>query len=244
MKCLCCKTTLWTPGRTYFWFLHFSPAILFPVVGSADQLEKIWCHVKKKKRNPTLFFHASSEVSWRCSRGIIGSCGGFQRHWLICADVIFQPFPTRSTEKWNFNWPSFLTPKRLPAWLVAASFCRRWCQRAPSKSPCLVVRHRLCLRRVCACAPSGVEQRVSQERDYSTQWGEAGLWQLWLKMEELALRVHAGKPAAVVTCAVAVVTFASITLAVEHRRTPEGWNIHERFRNFDIPLFALSPPHG
>lgn len=67
-----------------------------------------------------------------------------------------------------------------------------------------------------------MEQRVSQECDYSTQWGEAGLWQLRLKMEELALRVHAGKPAAVVTCAVAVVTFASITLEVEHRRTPEG----------------------
>lgn len=42
-----------------------SPAVLFPVVGSADQLEKYKDLVpcKKKKRNPTSFFHASSEVS-------------------------------------------------------------------------------------------------------------------------------------------------------------------------------------
>lgn len=50
----------------------------------------------------------------------------------------------------------------------------------------------VCLRveacvRVCAFrAPSGGEQRVSEECDYRTQWEEAGLWQVWLKMEGLA----------------------------------------------------------
>lgn len=42
---------------------------------------------------------------------------------------------------------------------------------------------------VCVCvspAPSGGEQQVSEECDYSSQWEEAGLWQVWLKMEELA----------------------------------------------------------
>lgn len=42
---------------------------------------------------------------------------------------------------------------------------------------------------------------MSEECDYRTQREEAGLWQVWLKMEELA-RVHAGKLSAVVTCAI------------------------------------------
>lgn len=68
---------------------------------------------------------------------------------------------------------------------------------------------------VCECvtAPSSEQQWACEECDYSTQWGGAAVWQLWLKMEELALRVHAGKAAAAVTCAAAAVTFASITLA-------------------------------
>lgn len=71
--------------------------------------------------------------------------------------------------------------------------------------------------RVCSLrAPSGGEQQVSEECDYRTQWEEAGLWQVWLKMEELA-RVHAGELSAVVTCAIVNATFASITLKVEHR---------------------------
>lgn len=71
--------------------------------------------------------------------------------------------------------------------------------------------------RVCSFrAPSGGEQQVSEECDYSSQWEEAGLWQVWLKMEGLA-RVHAGKLSAVVTWAIVSATFASIKLKVEHR---------------------------
>lgn len=77
---------------------------------------------------------------------------------------------------------------------------------------CVDVRVRVCLFQ----ASSGGEQQVSEECDYRTQREEAGLWQVWLKMEELA-RVHAGKLSAVVTCAIVGATFASITLKVEHR---------------------------
>lgn len=94
-------------------------------------------------------------------------------------------------------------------------------------SPCLAVRQRavrVCVGpcgRVCLFrAPSGREQQVSEECDYRTQWEKAGLWQVWLKMEELA-QMHAGKLSAVVTCAIVSTTFASITLKVKHRHRQE-----------------------
>lgn len=42
---------------------------------------------------------------------------------------------------------------------------------------------------------------MNEECDYRAQWEKVGLWQVWLKMEELA-QVHAGKLSAVVTCAI------------------------------------------
>lgn len=107
-----------------------------------------------------------------------------------------------------------------------------------SMSVCLVVCVRVCWSR----APSGGEQQVSEECDYRTQWEKAGLWQVWLKIEELA-RVHAGKLSAVVTCAIVGATFASITLKVEHRHRWEALNMHKCLSNFDVRLSVLLPFH-
>lgn len=57
---------------------------------------------------------------------------------------------------------------------------------------------------------------MNEECDYRAQWEKVGLWQVWLKMGELA-QVHAGKLSAVVTCAIVGSTFASIISKVEHR---------------------------
>lgn len=80
---------------------------------------------------------------------------------------------------------------------------------------------------VCLAAPSGERRWACEECDYSAQWGGASIWQLWLKMEQLALRVHAGKAVAEVTCAAAAVTFTSITLEPEHRHAADGQKYSE-----------------
>lgn len=119
-------------------------------------------------------------------------------------------------------WPGgSLRPTAIPhASTTAAGAVLRLCARPHAKDgvcSCVCV---CVLRLVCECvhfsSTSGGQQQVSEECDYRAQWEEAGLWQVWLKMEELA-RVHAGKLPAVVTCAIVSATFASVTLKVEHR---------------------------